>query len=86
MTNMIRNKLKDTKAPIQPIFWPGCGTCYVDQTRRHLTTRFREHRNTKTGAVRSHFRKCIGSAPEVKNLKILAIFDQPLALVCKRNL
>ena len=101
MTDRFVKKLKDSRAPIQPIITltklkttlpslksqtkvplrsrvvykiscPGCETCYVGQTRRHLITRFREHKNTKAGAVRSHFTKCIGSAPGLDDLKILA--------------
>ena len=51
---------------------PGCGTCYIGQTRRHLISRLREHRSAKTGAVRTYFLSCISEKPEIDDVEILA--------------
>ena len=63
---------------VYKITCPGCGTCYVGQTRRHLLTRFREHKNCRLGAVCSHFRDCLSIKPSLANVKILASSSRDL--------
>ena len=50
---------------------PGCNTCYVGQTTRHLLTRFREHKNDKSGPVFKHFQECLGTRPNVEDIEVL---------------
>ena len=50
---------------------PGCNTCYVEQTTRHLLTRFREHKNDKSGPVFKHFQECLGTRPNVEDIEVL---------------
>ena len=57
---------------VYKITCPGCDTCYVGQTRRHLLTRFREHNYKKTKAVYKHFMDCVGSKVTLIDIKILA--------------
>ena len=56
---------------VYQITCPGCQACYVGQTRRHLISRFKEHKN-KNSAVGQHFRTCISSDVTLQNVKILA--------------
>ena len=48
---------------------PDCNTCYVGQTTRHLLTRFREHKNDKSGPVFKHFQECLGTNRTLKTLR-----------------
>ena len=48
---------------------PGCNTCYVGQTTRHHLTRFREHKNDKSGPVFKHFQECLGTRPNVDDIE-----------------
>ena len=50
---------------------PGCNTCYVGQTTRHLLTRFREHKNDKSGPVFKHFQECLGTKLNVEDIEVL---------------
>ena len=49
---------------------PRCQACYVGQTGRHLTTRFKEHQSKK-GPVKTHFSEC-GVPLEIDMVEILA--------------
>ena len=65
-------KFESRSRVVYKITCPGCDTCYVSQTQRHLLTRFREHNYKKTKAVYKHFRDCIGSEVTLNDVKILA--------------
>lgn len=56
---------------VYKITCPGCDSCYVGQTRRHLVTRFKEHSNSKNGAVKSHFENCGKRKAVLENIEIL---------------
>ena len=49
---------------------PRCQACYVGQTGRHLTTRFKEHQSKK-GPVKTHFSEC-NILLEIDMVEILA--------------
>ena len=49
---------------------PRCQACYVGQTGRHLTTRFKEHQSKK-GPVKTHFSEC-NMPLEIDMVEILA--------------
>ena len=55
---------------VYQITCPRCQACYVGQTRRHLITRFREHKSRK-GPVKTHFAQCQVSV-EMNNVEILS--------------
>ena len=57
---------------------PGCNTCYVGQTSRHLITQFNEHKYKHNQLVCAHFDKCTWYAPTVDNVKILALTSHGL--------
>ena len=57
---------------IYKISCPSCNACYVGQTRRHLLTRFREHRNNRNGSVYNHFNTCISGKPTLNDIEIIA--------------
>ena len=57
---------------VYKISCPGCGTCYVGQTRRHLITRLRERRSARTGVVQTQFLSCVSEKPEIDDVEILA--------------
>ena len=65
-------KFESRSRVVYKITCPGCDTCYVGQTRRHLLTRLREHNYKKTKAVYKHFRDCVGSEVTLNDVKILA--------------
>ena len=65
-------KFESRSRAVYKITRPGCDTCYVGQTRRHLLTRFREHDYKKTKAVYKHFGDCVGSEVTLNDVKILA--------------
>ena len=65
-------KFESRSRVVYKITCPGCDTCYVGQTLRHLLTRFREHSYKKTKAVCKHFRDCVGSEVTLNDVKILA--------------
>ena len=65
-------KFESRSRVVYKITCPGCETCYVGQTRRHLLTRFREHNYKKAKAVYKHFRNCVGSDITLDDVKILA--------------
>jgi len=56
---------------VYQICCPGCNSCYVGQTHRHIGTRFSEHRTRWGDPVRPHFNSCIGSQPTSDDLQIL---------------
>ena len=55
---------------VYQISCPRCKACYVGQTGRHLTTRFKEHQSKK-GPVKTHFSEC-GVPLELDMVEILA--------------
>ena len=57
---------------VYKITCPGCTSCYVGQTRRHLITRFKEHMNHQNKPTRKHFELCTKEKPKLADLKILA--------------
>ena len=65
-------KFESRSRVVYKITCPGCDTCYVGQTRRHLLTQFRENNYKKTKAVYKHFRDCVGSEVTLNDVKILA--------------
>ena len=56
---------------IYKITCPGCNSCYVGQTRRHLITRFKEHKNKKDGAVKSHFWNCVKGKASLEHVEVI---------------
>ena len=63
---------KDIKSRVvYKVTCPGCQTCYVGQTSRHLRTRLAEHKNRKDQPVRIHFDECVSDVPTLKDVDIL---------------
>ena len=56
---------------VYKLAYPGCNTCYVGQSTRHLLTRFREHKNDKSAPVFKHFQECLGTRPNVEDIEVL---------------
>ena len=56
---------------IYQITCPQCQLCYVGRTRRHLCTRFGEHKTKKQQPVNKHFMSCINRKPSEADIKIL---------------
>ena len=69
---------------IYKITCPRCNSCYVGQTRRHLITRFNEHKNKKDGAVKSHFWNCVKEKASFEHIEVIDTttksLDHPLTL------
>ena len=57
---------------VYKLMCPGCNTCYVGQTSRHLITRFKEHVYNTNLAVRVHFDGCLRAPPTTEDISILA--------------
>ena len=55
----LKNETEKNLKPriVYKIVCPGCNACYIGQTSRHLTTRFKEHRYKRNQPVRAHFDK-----------------------------
>ena len=55
------------------IICPGCHACYICQTSRHMSTRFKGHSNQKSKPVRKHFDIYIGAKLQItSDVQILA--------------